>query len=176
MCSFHALPCPPFVDPNAPRLSVQELRELETIAADPARLAALPPQEQQEHDTTIQNTGDQLRNLLYFASGTIRLLATSTQQITAPFLLPEMVERLAAMLNYFLLYLTGPERKSLKVGESISLQYGSPCMTTSLVPNTCHIGVFRHAWDSMYVNRVAVVIPGCMTVLTVHTDMACART
>lgn len=27
-----------------------------------------------------------------------------------------MVARLAAMLNYFLLYLTGPERKGLKVG------------------------------------------------------------
>lgn len=38
-------------------------------------------------------------------------------QITAPFLLPEMVDRLAGMLNYFLKYLTGSERRRLVVKE-----------------------------------------------------------
>lgn len=37
-------------------------------------------------------------------------------QVIDSFLLPEMVGRIAAMLNYFLKYLTGPERKGLKVG------------------------------------------------------------
>lgn len=37
-------------------------------------------------------------------------------QVVSSFLLPEMVGRIAAMLNYFLLYLTGPQRKNLKVG------------------------------------------------------------
>jgi hypothetical protein len=82
---------------------------------DPAAFAALPPQEQQERQQSLQQTGDHLRSLLYLAGGTITTLATSTQEVAAPFLLPEMVERLAAMLNYFLLYLTGPERKKLKV-------------------------------------------------------------
>lgn len=36
-------------------------------------------------------------------------------QVVDSFLLPEMVGRIAAMLNYFLKYLTGPERKGLKV-------------------------------------------------------------
>ena len=36
-------------------------------------------------------------------------------QVTAPFLLPEMVDRLASMLNYFLKYLTGSERRRLAI-------------------------------------------------------------
>ena len=35
--------------------------------------------------------------------------------MTAPFLLPEMVDRLASMLNYFLKYLTGSERRRLAI-------------------------------------------------------------
>lgn len=42
-------------------------------------------------------------------------------QVTDSFLLPEMVGRIAAMLNYFLKYLTGPERKGLKVNRGHSL-------------------------------------------------------
>ena len=36
-------------------------------------------------------------------------------QVTAPFLIPEMVDRLAGMLNYFLKYLTGSERRRLAI-------------------------------------------------------------
>jgi hypothetical protein len=51
----------------------------------------------------------------YLGSGVINTLAVSTSEVTGPFMLPEMVERLAGMLNYFLLYLAGPQRKMLKV-------------------------------------------------------------
>lgn len=45
----------------------------------------------------------------------LEMLGYTSALIVAPLLLPEMVERLAAMLNYFLLQLTGPQRKVLKV-------------------------------------------------------------
>jgi hypothetical protein len=54
----------------------------------------------------------------YLGSGVINTLSVSTSEVTGPFLLPEMVERLAGMLNYFLLYLAGPQRKMLKVRRS----------------------------------------------------------
>ncbi|KAL3642527.1 hypothetical protein CASFOL_013342 [Castilleja foliolosa] len=37
------------------------------------------------------------------------------RKITIPFLLPEMVERVGSMLNYFLLQIVGPQRKSLSL-------------------------------------------------------------
>ena len=94
----------------------QDMKETEGLMSDPVRWSSLSPQEQQEREGALSQTGEHLRSLLYLAGGTITTLATSTQEVTQPFLLPEMVERLAAMLNYFLMYLTGPERKLLKVG------------------------------------------------------------
>ncbi|BAT95974.1 hypothetical protein VIGAN_08283100 [Vigna angularis var. angularis] len=49
------------------------------------------------------------------ANEDVSMLAFTSEQITAPFLLPEMVERVASMLNYFLLQLVGPQRKSLSL-------------------------------------------------------------
>lgn len=46
---------------------------------------------------------------------TITLLELMTRSIVAVFTHSTMVDRLAAMLNYFLKNLVGPERKSFKV-------------------------------------------------------------
>ena len=39
----------------------------------------------------------------------------TSEEVTAPLLAPEMVGRVAAMLNYFLSLLAGPERRRLAV-------------------------------------------------------------
>lgn len=74
---------------------------------------------------TVQHTVHKCESLLLccaaccscfqLGTGVIQTLATSTTEVAEPFLLPEMVQRIANMLNYFLLYLTGPNRKMLKV-------------------------------------------------------------
>jgi hypothetical protein len=46
---------------------------------------------------------------------TIQVLDKLTSEIRFVFLHPTMVDRIAAMLNYFLKNLVGPERKSFKV-------------------------------------------------------------
>eukprot|EP00878_Enallax_costatus_P013480 GHUV01014095.1.p1 GENE.GHUV01014095.1~~GHUV01014095.1.p1 ORF type:complete len:229 (+),score=76.95 GHUV01014095.1:855-1541(+) len=56
-----------------------------------------------------------MRSCFQLGTGVIQTLATSTTEVAEPFLLPEMVQRIANMLDYFLLYLTGPNRKMLKV-------------------------------------------------------------
>ena len=43
------------------------------------------------------------------------MMSYTSRDIAHPFLRPEMVERVAAMLNYFLLFLAGPERRRLKI-------------------------------------------------------------
>lgn len=47
------------------------------------------------------------------ANEDVGMLAYTSDEITSPFLLPEMVERVANMLNYFLSQLVGPQRKTL---------------------------------------------------------------
>ncbi|XP_042439688.1 probable ubiquitin conjugation factor E4 isoform X3 [Zingiber officinale] len=49
------------------------------------------------------------------ANGNVGMLAFTSEQIPAPFLLPEMVERVAIVLNYFLLQLTGSQWRFLDI-------------------------------------------------------------
>ncbi|XP_071696746.1 probable ubiquitin conjugation factor E4 [Rutidosis leptorrhynchoides] len=56
-----------------------------------------------------------LRVDLKLVTKVVNMLAFSTEQITAPLLLPEMVEKVASMLNYFLLQLVGPHKKLLSL-------------------------------------------------------------
>lgn len=55
------------------------------------------------------------RSDMQLAGKHLEMLGYTSEVIVRPLLLPEMVERIAAMLNYFLLQLTGPQRKVLKV-------------------------------------------------------------
>ena len=48
-----------------------------------------------------------MRTFFYWSSVFIGVMNYSSQEITAPWLLPEMVERVATMLNYFLRHLAG---------------------------------------------------------------------
>ena len=50
---------------------------------------------------------------------TIGVLELMTEGLTAVLTNPIMTDRLASMLNYFLKTLTGPQRKSFKVGSII---------------------------------------------------------
>ncbi len=54
---------------------------------------------------------------------TIQVLDKLTSEIRSVFLHPTMVDRIAAMLNYFLKNLVGPERKSFKVWTCCSRSY-----------------------------------------------------
>ena len=48
-----------------------------------------------------------MRNDLYLAAVYVRIMQQSTEDITVPWLLPEMVSRVADMLDYFLDHLAG---------------------------------------------------------------------
>ncbi|KAK9804240.1 hypothetical protein WJX72_002942 [[Myrmecia] bisecta] len=94
-----------------------EVGAIEKQMADPAAWGALSDAERTERERTLAQHGGQLRSLLALAAVSLRTMQFSTEEITAPWLLPEMVHRVAGMLNYFLKYLSGPERKNLKVKE-----------------------------------------------------------
>lgn len=49
------------------------------------------------------------------ASYTVEVLELVTRDVQEPFVLPTMVDRIAAMLNYVLKQLVGPKRKELNV-------------------------------------------------------------
>ncbi|XP_026430496.1 probable ubiquitin conjugation factor E4 [Papaver somniferum] len=60
---------------------------------------------------------NEVREYIRLALEDINMLAFTSEQITAPFLLPQIVDRIANMLNYFLVQLVGPKRISLESAE-----------------------------------------------------------
>jgi len=100
---------------------VPEVRQLEEMRAD-GRLARLPATEQRERALAP----DQLRGYLALAAVQVRMLRfTAADGATAaPLLRPEMVDRVAALLNYFLSYLVGPERGTLRLPAELAERLG----------------------------------------------------
>merc|ERR1719410_1743215 len=77
--------------------------------------AGLPAQERTEAERGFQHTGQLARYHNLMGGETIGVLELLTSSITAVITHPTLADRLAAMLNYFLKTLTGPESKSFKV-------------------------------------------------------------
>ena len=75
----------------------------------------LPAQERTEAERGFQHTGQLARYHNLMGGETIGVLELLTSSITAVITHPTLADRLAAMLNYFLKTLTGPESKSFKV-------------------------------------------------------------
>ncbi|KAL6287789.1 hypothetical protein ACE6H2_012179 [Prunus campanulata] len=94
---------------------ILELKELEAEMANTVEWERRPAQERQERTRLFHSQENIIRIDMKLANEDVSMLAFTTEQITAPFLLPEMVERVASMLNYFLLQLVGPQRKSLSL-------------------------------------------------------------
>jgi len=77
----------------------------------------LPPAERGEAERSFQHTGQLARYHNLMAGETIGVLELLTSSITAVITHPTLADRLAAMLNYFLKTLTGPESKAFKVAD-----------------------------------------------------------
>jgi len=70
--------------------------------------------EREEHLGTLER---QVKTYLLLGNETINMMHYLTQDIIEPFLRPELLDRLASMLNYFLDQLAGPKCLNLKVND-----------------------------------------------------------
>ncbi|KAG2487016.1 hypothetical protein HYH03_014386 [Edaphochlamys debaryana] len=93
------------------------LREAEDIRADEAKWGAMGAREREEHQRLAAHNGQQLKALVRSAMSVLDTLNFVTEEVdtTRTFLQPHMVTRLADSLDYFLVYLVGPERRQLRI-------------------------------------------------------------
>jgi ubiquitin conjugation factor E4 B len=94
---------------------ILEIKQIEADMSNTAEWEQRPTQERQERTRLFHSQENIVRIDMKLANEDVTMLAFTSEEITAPFLLPEMVERVANMLNYFLLQLVGPQRKSLSL-------------------------------------------------------------
>ncbi|CAM6042445.1 unnamed protein product [Sphagnum compactum] len=104
---------------------ILELKALEAETENSVEWNQRPPQERQEQvhhlhqqEDTDEGAYEQVVHIdKTLANEDVKMLQYSSAETTAPFLLPEMVERNVSMLNYFLFQLVGVQRKALRVKE-----------------------------------------------------------
>lgn len=94
--------------------NLQQIRELEE-ARDNNKWEALPPNERQQNLQNLQQLGMLARFDNILGRDTINILKLLTSEAKAIFCHASMVDRVASMLNYFLLHLCGPKQKNFKV-------------------------------------------------------------
>lgn len=81
------------------------------------------PEERQETESRVQSIQGQIRSILDFGNEFLRLLIDFTSRTQDAFMTPEIVSRLAAMLDYNLDLLVGPRCTELKVKDPAKVHF-----------------------------------------------------
>jgi ubiquitin conjugation factor E4 B len=92
-----------------------KIHELQTEMADTNTFSRQPLQYRREREGTLRSLERQTTIYTQLGSNTVALLKTFTAETKEPFMVPEIVDRLAAMLDYNLDALVGPRCENLQV-------------------------------------------------------------
>uniref|UniRef100_A0A1B6DV73 Ubiquitin conjugation factor E4 B n=1 Tax=Clastoptera arizonana TaxID=38151 RepID=A0A1B6DV73_9HEMI len=95
--------------------TLKRIHELQELMADKTAWAQVPTDQQQARSRQLTADERQCRSYLTLARETVDMFHYLTVEIKEPFLRPELVDRLSAMLNFNLQQLCGPKCKNLKV-------------------------------------------------------------
>ncbi|KAJ6734779.1 hypothetical protein OIU79_001947 [Salix purpurea] len=119
--------------------TILELKGLEAEMANITEWERRPAQERQERTRLFHSQENTIRIDMKLANEDVSMLTFTSEQITVPFLLPEMVDRVANMLNYFLLQLAGPQRKSLTLKDPEKYEFRPKQLLKQIVHIYVHL-------------------------------------
>ncbi|KAK1296537.1 putative ubiquitin conjugation factor E4 [Acorus calamus] len=118
---------------------ILEIKGLESEMSNTVEWEQRTVQEREERMRLFHSHENIVRFDMKLANEDIGLLAFTSEQIAAPFLLPEMVERVASMLNYFLLQLAGPQRRALSLKDPEKYEFRPKTLLKQIVEIYVHI-------------------------------------
>lgn len=92
-----------------------EIHERQLLMDDTTAWAARPAPERRELENGLRTLERQCESYIQLASATLDMLEYLTTEIVDPFLRPELLDRLAAMLSLNVVQMVGPKCSNLKV-------------------------------------------------------------
>ncbi|RUS31621.1 ubiquitin elongating factor core-domain-containing protein [Jimgerdemannia flammicorona] len=92
-----------------------EIHRIQSEMGDTAAWEAQTQQHRQERESYLRTLERQAQSYVALGNETVHMLQYLTAEVVEPFMSPEIVERLAAMLDYNLAQLVGPKCMELKV-------------------------------------------------------------
>jgi len=120
--------------------ALKRIHEVQEEMTDPVRWTTGQTQEQQQNRLRNLNQDErQCRSYLTLARETVEMFHYLTQDIVEPFLRPELADRLAAMLNFNLLQLSGNKCKSLKVRKPEKYNWDPKWLLSHLIDIYLHL-------------------------------------
>ena len=105
-------------------------KELET---EPPANASTPAPARGEREQTLASTERQAASYISLANETVSLLARFTNFVPDAFVVPEVVDRLARMLNFNQVVLTGDKCKNLKVKDPMKYRFNPKELLSMIV-------------------------------------------
>ncbi|KAG6897645.1 hypothetical protein C0992_012624 [Termitomyces sp. T32_za158] len=86
-----------------------------------------------EREGTLRSLERQASSYTTLSRSTVELLKVFTAETKAPFMVPEIVDRLAAMLDYNLVALVGPKYQELKVQDPEKLKFDPKTLLSDII-------------------------------------------
>jgi ubiquitin conjugation factor E4 B len=109
-----------------------------------------PAEYRREREGTLRSLERHASGYTTLGRSTVELLKMFTAETKAPFMMPEIVDRLAAMLDYNLVALVGPKYQELRVRDPEKLKFNPRVLLSDLLQ------VFLNLSDQTdFVNAVA---------------------
>lgn len=92
-----------------------QIHNIQTEMEDQERWNASSQEHRRERESTLRGLERHASSYITLGRSTVELLKIFTAETKAPFMMPEIVDRLAAMLDYNLVALVGPKYQELTV-------------------------------------------------------------
>lgn len=127
---------------------LSEIHVIQLEMKDQQAWAARDPNERKERERLLQTLESAATSYTTLGKSTLGLLKEFTAEATAPFMSPELVDRLAAMLNYNLDVLAGPKCANLNVENREKYRFKPRELLADVIQvylNLCEQPEFIHA-------------------------------
>ncbi|KAK9449910.1 ubiquitin elongating factor core-domain-containing protein [Limtongia smithiae] len=130
--------------------SLSKLAEIHKLQDElfETNVGALTPQERQEREQNLSGAERQANSYMSLANETVSIVKLFTKAVPAAFVTPEIVDRLAAMLDYNLDALVGPKCTGLKVKDPQKYHFNPRALLSDIADvylNLSHEDPFVHA-------------------------------
>ncbi|RUS16656.1 ubiquitin conjugation factor E4 B [Endogone sp. FLAS-F59071] len=116
-----------------------DIHKIQGEMADTTAWGAQTPQQRQEREGYLRTLERQAQSYVALGNETVHMLQYLTAEVVEPFMSPEIVDRLAAMLDYNLAQLVGPKCTELKVKNPEKYQFRPRELLSELIDIYLHL-------------------------------------
>ncbi|KAJ3770697.1 ubiquitin conjugation factor E4 [Lentinula raphanica] len=110
-----------------------QIHDIQTEMDDTEQWNAKPLEYRREREGTLRQLERHASSYTTLGRSTVELLKLFTAETKRPFMMPEIVDKLAAMLDYNLEALVGPRMQNLKVREPAKLRFEPKALLSDLL-------------------------------------------